>query len=290
MDITAARTLAVDLMTQHGLIEQGWTFEFNTNQSRMGVCRYTPRRIEVSRHYAAAATEAEVRDTILHEIAHALVGPGHRHGMVWKDKAIMIGATPRSRGKNPYADQRQQSLAERAVTSARSHPLMSNGLPMPTPYGQKHAPGTRVVVTGRGEWAGRVLVVTKANRTRYTTVIEATGKTVTVPMDMVRLHIEGEPLHVTTPDYTMNGAGAVRADDPDHQPRAIATQVPYVPSARTAPRLVRGDRAVIVNCRLAGSEVEVIRVNPKTCTVRLLSNGAEYRVSWSLLEPVRQAA
>lgn len=33
----------------------------------------------------------EVKNTILHEIAHALVGLGHGHNKIWQQKAIEIG-------------------------------------------------------------------------------------------------------------------------------------------------------------------------------------------------------
>jgi predicted SprT family Zn-dependent metalloprotease len=38
--------------------------------------------------------EAEVRDTVLHEIAHALVGAKHGHDRVWKDTAEAVGCRP----------------------------------------------------------------------------------------------------------------------------------------------------------------------------------------------------
>ena len=37
------------------------------------------------------ACDEEVKNTLLHEIAHALVGPGHRHNRVWRQKAREIG-------------------------------------------------------------------------------------------------------------------------------------------------------------------------------------------------------
>jgi hypothetical protein len=37
--------------------------------------------------------EREVRDTILHEIAHALVGPSHGHDAVWRRQALAIGSS-----------------------------------------------------------------------------------------------------------------------------------------------------------------------------------------------------
>jgi predicted SprT family Zn-dependent metalloprotease len=90
------RELAVRLMAEHGLA--GWEFGFNANVRRAGVCKYStrtrPGRIELSRHFAAANLEAEVRDTILHEIAHALVGPDHGHDAAWRATCAEVGARP----------------------------------------------------------------------------------------------------------------------------------------------------------------------------------------------------
>jgi predicted SprT family Zn-dependent metalloprotease len=89
------RELARQLLDTHGLTD--WEFGFNTNLRRAGVCFYPqqgePGRIELSLHFAEHNQE-EVRDTILHEIAHALVGPGHGHDAVWRAKCLAIGAKP----------------------------------------------------------------------------------------------------------------------------------------------------------------------------------------------------
>jgi len=94
--LATARELARRLMAAHGLT--AWAFAFNTNVRRAGVCRYPagarPGRIELSRHFVQRNPEAEVRDTILHEIAHALIGPRHGHDAVWKAKCVEIGARP----------------------------------------------------------------------------------------------------------------------------------------------------------------------------------------------------
>ena len=43
--------------------------------------------------FAATADDAEIEDTLLHEIAHALVGRRHHHDAVWRAKAREIGCT-----------------------------------------------------------------------------------------------------------------------------------------------------------------------------------------------------
>ncbi|MFN8193779.1 MAG: SprT-like domain-containing protein [Nocardioidaceae bacterium] len=93
MDLMGARRLAVGLVEQHGL--DGWTVEFDRAKRRAGVCRHQRRVIGLSAPLTRLHDEAEVRDTILHEIAHALVGPAHRHDAVWQRTAIEIGSSGR---------------------------------------------------------------------------------------------------------------------------------------------------------------------------------------------------
>lgn len=88
-----AKALALELMDEHGLSENGWSFCFNNNRSTLGLCKYEPKVIELSVHFVDGARMSEVRDIILHEIAHALVGWEAGHGSVWKQKAIQIGGT-----------------------------------------------------------------------------------------------------------------------------------------------------------------------------------------------------
>lgn len=90
--LAAVRTVALELMTRHGLHD--WTFAFNHAKRAMGMCRYGTRTIELSVHLVGRNGAQEVIDTILHEIAHALVGPSHNHDDVWKRKCLEIGATP----------------------------------------------------------------------------------------------------------------------------------------------------------------------------------------------------
>ena len=93
MNLQAAQTMALDLMTKHGL--RNWGFEFDRAKNRAGQCRLWDRVISLSRPYVELNSEASVRDTILHEIAHALSPLGSRHNWVWQQKAREVGADPR---------------------------------------------------------------------------------------------------------------------------------------------------------------------------------------------------
>ena len=75
----------------HAELDAQWTFGFDLATTRAGVCRYRERRIDLAVSYCLAASRAEIEDTILHEIAHAIVGPRHNHDAVWKAKAREIG-------------------------------------------------------------------------------------------------------------------------------------------------------------------------------------------------------
>lgn len=92
MNLQNAEDMAWDLMDDHGL--NAWSFGFDNAKRRCGRCSYTKRLITLSRHYVELNNEREVRDTILHEIAHALTGAGVGHGPRWRAMARKIGATP----------------------------------------------------------------------------------------------------------------------------------------------------------------------------------------------------
>ena len=83
--------LAEGLIHRHGLA--GWSFQFNDASRQAGRCAYDIQVISLSRLFCLEAPADEVRDTILHEIAHALVGPGHHHDSIWKAAARSIGCT-----------------------------------------------------------------------------------------------------------------------------------------------------------------------------------------------------
>ena len=136
MDITTAATLAETLMAHHGLTETGWTFKMDRAIARLGFCQYGPKIISMGAVYVESADEAAVRDTVLHEIAHALAGayvltPTGRvvrdrqgrvtkigHGWQWKIKAREIGCSGQRTGHNPAATAKQEAKVNAAKARA----------------------------------------------------------------------------------------------------------------------------------------------------------------------------
>lgn len=92
MDLISARHLALTLMQRHGL--DGWRFAFDHARRRFGSCQPRRKIITLSRALTFLNSEAQVRDTILHEIAHALT-PGDGHGRRWETQCVQLGIAPR---------------------------------------------------------------------------------------------------------------------------------------------------------------------------------------------------
>jgi predicted SprT family Zn-dependent metalloprotease len=93
MHLGQAFELAEDLVAAHGL--EHWRVEFDSAKRRAGICRFADRVIGLSAPLTRVHDEREVRDTVLHEIAHALVGPHHAHDAVWQATARRIGSSGR---------------------------------------------------------------------------------------------------------------------------------------------------------------------------------------------------
>jgi predicted SprT family Zn-dependent metalloprotease len=105
--ILDARRLALALLAEHGLHD--WSFAFNRRKRALGYCRYDTRTIELSVHFVQRNGPEAIRETLLHEIAHALVGPDHGHDAVWKRKCLEIGARPVRCGHADMPDGRWQA-------------------------------------------------------------------------------------------------------------------------------------------------------------------------------------
>ena len=93
MQLDECRNLALMLMKQFHLND--WKFEFDYHKTRFGVCMYRTKTISMSRLLTILNEENIVKDTILHEIAHALV-PYDGHGKKWRNVCCAIGCKPKA--------------------------------------------------------------------------------------------------------------------------------------------------------------------------------------------------
>jgi predicted SprT family Zn-dependent metalloprotease len=91
LEAIAARARA--WITTHRLT--GWSFQFDHAATRAGCCHYRTQVISLAHAYARSATDAEIDDALLHEIAHALVGQAHGHDHVWQAQAVALGCSGR---------------------------------------------------------------------------------------------------------------------------------------------------------------------------------------------------
>lgn len=87
--------LAKELFEKYELVD--WKLRFRKAKTYIGQCAYHNKTITISTIYAPAMTVPQITNTLLHEIAHALVSPGHGHDRVWQEKAIEIGAVPKAK-------------------------------------------------------------------------------------------------------------------------------------------------------------------------------------------------
>jgi predicted SprT family Zn-dependent metalloprotease len=91
VDLRDAFAMAEYLLEVHGLDD--WEVAYDNAKLRAGICRYADRTIGLSAPLTAVHSEEDVRDTILHEIAHALLGPEHGHDAAWQARARAIGGS-----------------------------------------------------------------------------------------------------------------------------------------------------------------------------------------------------
>lgn len=110
MELYDAMVLARELMQEHKLIDHGFEFKWIKSKRVFGSVRArgTLRILNLSSKLVSLNEEKHVRDTILHEIAHALdfirngykwrrhskSGRGIGHDHVWRSICREIGASP----------------------------------------------------------------------------------------------------------------------------------------------------------------------------------------------------
>lgn len=91
MELRRAELMAKDLIAEH-LSGAGWRFGWHQRVTAFGTCHHGLHEIKLSRPLTFRNDETFIRNVLLHEIAHALVGPGNGHNFAFKAMARKIGA------------------------------------------------------------------------------------------------------------------------------------------------------------------------------------------------------
>lgn len=92
----------VELLKKHGLYKQGWRYRLVTSTTASGMTFHGEEKIGISKNFinSEKTTKEEIVNTILHEIAHALVGAEHKHNDIWLRKALEIGCDGKVKAKD----------------------------------------------------------------------------------------------------------------------------------------------------------------------------------------------
>ena len=80
-------SMAKDLINIHGVSH--FQFKFTGAKRRRGSCSQNSIRLSIN--HALSSDIKVVENTILHEIAHAIVGVNHGHREAWQNKAKELG-------------------------------------------------------------------------------------------------------------------------------------------------------------------------------------------------------
>jgi predicted SprT family Zn-dependent metalloprotease len=144
MDLNAAQTLARALIAKH--LDSSWAFSWNNRKTSFGLCRYVTREIQLSRVLTATESGDATEQTILHEIAHAIAGPEHKHDRVWQSIARSIGvrrpASRRAFTGEPPKPKYLLKVGERVIRAYHRHPGQAFVASLPKRYLQSDREGT----------------------------------------------------------------------------------------------------------------------------------------------------
>jgi predicted SprT family Zn-dependent metalloprotease len=88
MKLDKAKLLIEDLLKQSGLLD--YKFQWSHSVRWFGACTPSRKLIKLSRVLTRLNSKKVVKNTVLHEIAHAL-NPDEGHGEAWKATAKMLG-------------------------------------------------------------------------------------------------------------------------------------------------------------------------------------------------------
>lgn len=126
------------------LLPSDWTFVWSNGKKILGYCCYRNKHISLSLYTIGRVSDEEQKDTILHEIAHALnwIENNQRgHGKSWKTICKRIGAIPQRcfKGKISNTEYKYELKCPKCNHTAGLH-RMSKKIKMGLKTGQCHYP------------------------------------------------------------------------------------------------------------------------------------------------------
>lgn len=201
--LRAVSALARSLMDFHGL--DHWRLDYSKKATwYAGLTRFHERTIRLSARHMMNYEYLYVRETILHEIAHALVGHEHGHNATWRRTAKRIG----SNGERCVSKDAPTIDGDWAAICPNGHRYTQGRHPKRTQIcrlcagtpearrvltwtfrGKRLAAGVGDVVrvTGDSKWGGAVGTVAKVAQKRYHLAVDGVTGTLTVPFGMVEV-------------------------------------------------------------------------------------------------------
>lgn len=81
------------LMKKYGLFESGWVFVLHTKLPHVGACTWQYKTLIFNPILLRCASRALIRNTILHEISHAILPTEDHHSDMWKHTFVRMGGT-----------------------------------------------------------------------------------------------------------------------------------------------------------------------------------------------------
>ncbi len=92
MKISEAKKMIKRIMSDHDVT--GWKVFFTDAETSAGYMFPVEKVIEYCKPFFVHNDAEVCRDTVLHELAHALAPRDNQHGKDWKKKCVEIGAIP----------------------------------------------------------------------------------------------------------------------------------------------------------------------------------------------------
>lgn len=117
-----ALLLGAQLLIDHGLGD--WKVGAHNKRRVLADCNNRAKTIRYSKNFLTIATREDFIGVTLHEIAHALVGPGHGHDNVFKRKVLEISPNADYSGANvakPVSTHKYDLVCPECGTKSRSN-------------------------------------------------------------------------------------------------------------------------------------------------------------------------